>query len=362
MFKKLLIIWILFYILVGNITVVVSIGDTYTEQPLTIITREQWWANEEFSYIESSYWQDIIERRKNTPQPYISEAKKKKAAQDYIKKINYINENFSPQNTVTERIKFDGKNKLAWQIKKSDYVNAIVVHHTSTDYTSSFEGVRQIYKYHSLGREWWDIGYNYIIGYDGEIFEGKKWWDYTVGAHSKWNNISTVGIAIMGNYENKKINSLQYTSLEKLVQSLVVKYGINLSNDYYYNMECSGAACNIFPLETHLHKTLSWHRDTGHTSCPWGELYKQIEQIRVDNLDLTADLTPVKRGGSWTVVQKEPKVIGKNQKIVKALKKLSKKKIEKLIKIIDKRLEIEDNDDVIERLKVVRIIARRLLG
>jgi N-acetylmuramoyl-L-alanine amidase len=71
-------------------------------------------------------------------------------------------------------------------------VNAIVVHHTHTEYTDSFEGIKQIYKYHALSKSWGDIGYNYIIGYDGEIFEGRQGGDYTVAAHSVWNNISTV--------------------------------------------------------------------------------------------------------------------------------------------------------------------------
>ena len=157
---------------------------------------------------------------------------------------------------------------LAWPIKKSDYVSAIVVHHTHSEYEDSYEGMRDIYKYHALNKSWGDIGYNYIIGYDGEIFEGRQGGDYVVAAHSVWNNISTVGIAIMGNYESKEINELQYRSLEKLIQHLALKYGIDLGKEYYYNMECVSDDCAAFPLQTEKLSTLVGHRDTGHTECP----------------------------------------------------------------------------------------------
>lgn len=326
----------------------------------TIITREQWWADETFTHMESSHWQKIIENRKNKVYPVVSKAVRKKQQEDNKKKTDYINENFSDQFTITQKITHDDSGEaLAWKIEKSDYVNAIVVHHTHSEYSDSYTGIQEIYKYHTLSRQWWDIGYNYVIGYDGEIFEWRKWGDYTSAAHSKWNNISTVGIAIMGNYESKGINSLQYTSLELLIQELTQRYGIDLSKDYYYNSECAGAACNIFPLETYLDKTFVWHRDTWHTDCPWDELYKQIEQIRLNNLEFTKWFTPVKK---WSEADSSSHNINTitNQKIVQALQSLSEKQLIEIWEKIDTRIKDETDTKKIELLKIIKIIARQV--
>lgn len=53
-------------------------------------------------------------------------------------------------------------------------VSRIVIHHTaeSMDSNKSDEDmIRAIYAYHTLSHEWGDIGYNYIIGQRGKIYE-----------------------------------------------------------------------------------------------------------------------------------------------------------------------------------------------
>ena len=172
-----------------------------------IIPRESWWANELYTELSSIYWQDILEKRKNkidTRDPEIIQ----KAQEDYGKALKYINENFKAENTVTHQEDFnlDTWERYAWPLKYTDYVNAIVVHHTHSEHENSLQGIQDIYKYHALNREWGDIGYNYLIWYDGEIFEGRKGWDYVAWAHVKWNNYSTVWISIIGDYHDKWIN------------------------------------------------------------------------------------------------------------------------------------------------------------
>jgi hypothetical protein len=70
--------------------------------------------------------------------------------------IQYINDFFKEDNTIIKTIKYtpDGKHKYAWNIHKTKYVKAIVIHHTHSEYTDSYDGMRQIYKYHAITREW----------------------------------------------------------------------------------------------------------------------------------------------------------------------------------------------------------------
>lgn len=335
----------------------VSTANETPEKP-TIIPRISWWANEQYTSRESTYWQDILTSRANYVPPYVSPAVVQKRQADYKKAINYINENFSKENTITQKLSYDIESefKLAWPQKYTDYVNAIVIHHTASEYSDSLSGIRDIYKYHSLSRQWGDIGYNYIIWYDGEIFEWRKWGKYVSSAHSKWNNNSTTWIAIMWDYSHKAINENQYQSLEKLVKYLAWEYGIDFNNKYYYHTNCAGEKCNTFPLETYLDSTLVGHRDTGHTSCPWDELYAQIQQIREDNQEFTRWFKSVKRGDRVPTSREEYTLQTPEMKrILELLGKYSDSELEAFLVLIHERLKTEQSESKRVTLQMVKI-------
>ena len=72
------------------------------EKPI-IILRINWEANELFTSLESTYWQDILEKRMKSTQRKLSAQEIK----DQKRVIAYINENFSPENTITKTITHD---------------------------------------------------------------------------------------------------------------------------------------------------------------------------------------------------------------------------------------------------------------
>lgn len=50
-------------------------------------------------------------------------------------------------------------------------------------------------------KHWSDIGYNFIVGEDGNVYEGRGWGKQ--GAHSKNFNNKSIGICIIGDYTSK---------------------------------------------------------------------------------------------------------------------------------------------------------------
>ena len=300
MYKKIIFIICVLLIFLGH-----SYALENVYQKPEIISREEWWADELYTDVNSSYWRSIIENRKNRVDTR-TEEQKQKSKENYERSIQYINENFLKENTRVE-IKTHDENtwlKYAWPLGYTQEINAIVIHHTHDEYEDSYTWIKQIYKYHAINREWWDIWYNYIIWYDGEIFEGREGGDFVSWAHTKWNNYSTVWIALMWDYEEKGLNEAQYKSLEELVKYLSWRYGIDLSKKHYYHRECRWDSCDVFPIETRLDSVLVWHRDTWHTNCPWEVLYSQIQKIRTDNLDFSQWFTPRK----YTLTQNKAKV------------------------------------------------------
>jgi len=258
------------------------------EDNLRIYSREEWWANEEYRYWDSTYWKEIfIKRNKanevwNTKWSNFSQEKKyeiinknNKKSEKKIKMNNYLSSNFEKYIKIASYNKYDWTNKLAWPISKTNYVKNIVIHHTHSEYSDSFKWIKDIYKYHAINREWWDIWYNYIIWYNWEIFEWRAWWDYVVWAHDTWNNYSTVWVSIMWNYDKKDLSEIQYTALKKLVSHLTKKYWIDLNKKIPYHKECFWENCKNW-LETTYYYPIVGHKDWKWTHCPGENIYHKV--------------------------------------------------------------------------------------
>lgn len=295
--KKILVIFWMFLVFLNTQSFA-----NYGEKP-NIISREIWWANPNYDNLESPEWQGILERRSQAVRRPVSPEKARKYKEKQEKINTYLNSNFAYQFTSAEK-KFYNKtawNSYAWPLSYTNFIDSIVIHHTHSEYDDSYTWIKAIHKYHSLSREWWDIGYNYIIWYDGEIFEWREWWDYISAAHSKYNNFWTIWIAIMWNYDSKWLNDTQYNSLKQLVEYLTLKYGIDVSEKRYYHMDCSGEKCKNFPLETYRDSVLVGHRDTWHTTCPGEKLYSQIQALRNELIPYTKWFKNILRDSSHNI-------------------------------------------------------------
>lgn len=73
--------------------------------------------------------------------------------------------------------------------------DAIVIHCTATLAGAPYNvaSIRQMHK----ARGFKDIGYHYLIGLDGEVWEGRKPQN-SVGSHVKGYNDTTIGVAYVG--------------------------------------------------------------------------------------------------------------------------------------------------------------------
>ncbi|KAJ3643927.1 hypothetical protein Zmor_026608 [Zophobas morio] len=99
--------------------------------------------------------------------------------------------------------------KKRWDARTAlevDYViipiDNVVVHHTVTsscDYEDDCASLlRNIQNFHMEELEFHDIGYNFMVGGDGRIYEGAGW--HKVGAHTRGYNTRSLGLAFIGNF------------------------------------------------------------------------------------------------------------------------------------------------------------------
>lgn len=107
--------------------------------------------------------------------------------------------------------------------------------------------VEEIRRWHVEGNGWRDIGYHFIIGYDGEVEEGRPL-DET-GAHTYGHNYGSVGICLIGpgdtiDNPQKHFTTAQLNALEDLILALQSDYksitSVTGHNDYTSAKTCPG--------------------------------------------------------------------------------------------------------------------------
>jgi len=111
-----------------------------------------------------------------------------------------------------------------------DDPNKIIIHHAAG--YLDFNGVNEWHKQKwgfksSLG---YYIGYTYFIETSGKVFEGRR--DQEEGAHTKGQNLRSIGICLMGDGTKKDFTPEQYQSLAILVDAKRQKYGIEKGRVY----------------------------------------------------------------------------------------------------------------------------------
>ena len=72
----------------------------------------------------------------------------------------------------------------------------MAIHHTVTPSVNPERQVRGIQRYHMDSRGWCDVGYHFLVGVDGTIYEGRPL--HLVGAHVGGHNTNNIGISFVG--------------------------------------------------------------------------------------------------------------------------------------------------------------------
>lgn len=137
-------------------------------------------------------------------------------------------------------------------------ITRITVHHT--DEHAGMRGrpdadvVRSIQRYHQDHQGWADIGYHYLVGTDGRIYEGRP--ASVQGAHAGGaNNKGNLGISVIGNFSKALPSRRQLDALAAFLEDRRKVLGIPAS-------------------------ALYGHRDLCPTECPGGALYGWLQDLK----------------------------------------------------------------------------------
>ncbi|OGJ59607.1 hypothetical protein A2635_00855 [Candidatus Peribacteria bacterium RIFCSPHIGHO2_01_FULL_51_9] len=190
---------------------------------------------------------------------------------DRVKECEELQKRFPQEFRSHDRTLQDPEGKrYRWPLEFSPSVHLLVVHHTalaiSGDPRPPVERVRALYQYHANNRGWGDIGYNFLIDEEGQIYEGRAGGDFVVGGHAYCHNVGSMGIALLGNFDQEKPPLPQIQSLQWLLRELAEKYDINLQSRVRFHGK------TLPPIVG--------HQALVSTDCPGYYVYETLDQIR----------------------------------------------------------------------------------
>ncbi|XP_037922208.1 peptidoglycan-recognition protein LB-like isoform X2 [Hermetia illucens] len=131
----------------------------------------------------------------------------------------------------------------------------VIIHHSyepGACYTAKEcqEAVQSIQELHQEVRGWSDVGYTFLIGGDGNVYEGRGF--NVVGAHAPGYNDKSVGICLIGDWRTELPTEKMLEATHKLIE-----YGIS-----------SGYIVKDYKL--------LGHRQVKETECPGDRLFGEI--------------------------------------------------------------------------------------
>ena len=136
-------------------------------------------------------------------------------------------------------------------LENRDATDVIILHHIgNTNVDVSAETVHQWH----LANGWSGIGYHYLIRKDGTIERGRP--RDTVGAHCYGENWHSIGVNIVGNFEEAEPTDAQLDAAKRLVAKLCQLYGLRPGS-----------------------RTIKGHRDFNATACPGQNLYDLLPDV-----------------------------------------------------------------------------------
>lgn len=160
-----------------------------------------------------------------------------------------------------------GRNYL-WPLQYAKKIRFIVIHHTASvsNLDNPKTAIQNIEYYHAVKRGWGDIGYNYLIDPEGNIYEGRKGGEKVIGGHAKPLNKVSIGIAVLGNYEKNEVPSKVLRSLMGLIREKAKTYKIAVNGNTIYKEK--------------IYNNVEGHDENTPTTCPGRYIKEKLDKFK----------------------------------------------------------------------------------
>lgn len=183
--------------------------------------------------------------------------------------------------------------EIAWPVNTKfvylppQKIKYLILHHSASPFNITAEDIHEWHKSRTdnIYSDWLGIGYHYVIEADGEIVRGRP--ETAVGAHCLGFNEFSLGICVVGNFEQTTPKEIQTESLIKLLTGLKHKYpNVEIyGHKYFVKTTCPGrnfpidkivnVVDNYYKVSPHFAEAVELARSKGLSTPPDGWDYTQ---------------------------------------------------------------------------------------
>ena len=148
-----------------------------------------------------------------------------------------------------------------YQVALADVYRTVAIHH-SYPIRRDTGTMRDIQDLHMDSQKWADIAYHYGIDGKGTVYAGR---DLNVrGASVAGHNTGTVGVVLIGDFQEESPATVQLDALQKLVNWLAETLHLtHLAGHYEFNPETVCPGANMLPYLDGLAHQANLKRGTG---------------------------------------------------------------------------------------------------
>lgn len=184
-----------------------------------------------------------------------------------------------------------------------DEVVAVFVHHTDSpngyDCADAPGIIRHLYEGQTRGRDWDDLGYNFVVDRCGTVYEGRAGGvDRPVtGAHTQGFNHRTTGIAALGTFtEGVSVSPEMLHAIAALAAWKLGTSGTDPRADV--RLVSSNGGSRYAAGTVAVLPAVAGHSDGYMTSCPGAALHARLPEIRERAARLQGRGAPREDGGA----------------------------------------------------------------
>lgn len=236
----------------------------FGSEAFKVIPRTQWGADESFRL--SSYFGLSDQNLEEENVVDVAQELQDIAGKNGEKSLKQL---YPEEFEITETIKKNAQGEsLYWPQEYAKNIQKIIIHHTAStsELNNPEAAIRATYYYHAVRRGWGDVGYNYIIDTQGNIYEGRAGGERVVAGHTQGYNTGSIGIAVLGNYEEDAVPYEVINALATLIKAKADLYDIQVEGFSQFRGEISA--------------NVMGHRDAAKTLCPGKNLYESLPVLR----------------------------------------------------------------------------------
>ncbi|GAB4569432.1 MAG: hypothetical protein Kow0077_01960 [Anaerolineae bacterium] len=141
------------------------------------------------------------------------------------------------------------ENPEGWRVYEGDLrtiYRTAVIHHSANYGADDVDTLLYIQDRHRNERGWADVGYHFFVGKGGTLYEGRAL--EVRGTHVAAHNTGSVGICLLGNYEEQPVPAAQIAATHTLLNWLTRTLALtHLAGHREFNPETVCPGANLLP-------------------------------------------------------------------------------------------------------------------